>query len=183
MYFLDERNGIKMDAFDIFEVIVTLISLIKPIMIIGVIIAIVIKATTSSGNNKYGRTNGYNANQYNQPYNMNQNQNGYNGNQYNQSYNMNQNGYNTNQYNQQYNANQSSNGQTYYNSSSNASVGYNQTYGQNVTPVVGATNSSSAMPQMNDNQEKVTCKNCGAENIIPASRSNTYSCYFCKQVL
>ena len=82
---------------EILDVIFTIISIVRPIIIFGLIIAIVIKVTSSSGKTKYGNQNGYNTNQYNQPYNMNQN--GYN----NQSYNMNQNGYNVNQ---PYNMNQ-----------------------------------------------------------------------------
>lgn len=221
---------------EIIDVFFTIISIIKPLIVFGLIIAVVIKITKSSGNNKYVKPNGYN-NQYNQPYNMNQN--GYNTNQYNQPYNMNQNGYNTNQYSQPYNTNQSLNNQAYYNAntttSANVNGGHDHAYEHKVAPIVEASvmdkfedrkeayldrkqqmkadlpktsyskmeelndmkssssyeinvnaqvgKSSNAVLQMNDSQEKLVCKNCGAENIVPASRSTAYSCYFCKEVL
>ena len=214
-----------MIVIEILDVIVTIISILRPIIIFGVIIAVVIKITKSSGSNKYVKPNGYN-NQYNQPYNMNQN-----------GYNMNQNGYNTNQYSQPYTTNQSMNNQAYYNTNAttNVNAGHDHAYEHKVAPIVEASvmdkfedrkeayldrkqqmkadlpktsyskmeelnnmkssasyeinvnaqvgKSSNAVLQMNDGQEKVTCKNCGAENIVPASRSTAYSCYFCKEVL
>ena len=30
-------------------------------------------------------------------------------------------------------------------------------------------------------EEKVTCKYCGAENIVPRSRNKKYNCYFCRE--
>lgn len=215
---------------EILDVIFTIISIVKPIIIIGLIIAIVIKATKSSGNNKYPKPNGYN-NQYNQPYNMNQN--GYN---VNQPYNMNQNGYNANQYNQPYNTNQKISYQVDYsannNVNDNVNTGHDHAYEHKVAPIVEASvldkyeerkeayfdrkqqmredlpktsyskmeefnskssyelnvnaqvgKSSNSVLQMNNEQEKIACKNCGAENIVPASRSIAYSCYFCKETL
>lgn len=54
-------------------------------------------------------------------------------------------------------------------------------YELNVNAQVGK--SSNSVLQVNNDQERIICKNCGAENIVPASRSTTYSCYFCKETL
>ena len=236
-----------MEFIDILEIIYTLLSLLRPLIIIGIIIAIVITKVKSSGNTKYPKANMYN-NQYNRPYNMNQN--GYN-NQYRQPYNMNQNGYNNpngynpntfnnqngynNQLNNQYNMNQNVNNQAAYNATTNANAGHNHAYEHKVTPIQEASvieksedrkeayldrkqqmkadlpktsysrmeamdqtqssasytssagghfgYSSDSMMQVSPSQERVICKNCGAENIVPASRSTAYSCYFCKETL
>lgn len=42
---------------------------------------------------------------------------------------------------------------------------------------------SNAAWQMNDQHEKVICKNCGAENLVPRIRNTAYSCYFCKEMI
>ena len=48
---------------------------------------------------------------------------------------------------------------------------------------VQVAKSSNSVLQMNDQQEKLICKNCGAENIVPTSRATAYNCYFCKETL
>ena len=59
----------------------------------------------------------------------------------------------------------------YVNNSYNTN-GYNN-YGQN-----GDMASVS-----NRNEELVTCKYCGANNIVPVSRTKAYNCYFCREII
>lgn len=55
---------------------------------------------------------------------------------------------------------------------SNMQNSYNN-YGQN-GDMASASNRS---------EENVTCKYCGAQNIVPRSRDKEYKCYFCREVI
>jgi hypothetical protein len=59
-----------------------------------------------------------------------------------------------------------------YTSNSYSDTTYNN-YGTN-----GDVNSASGY-----NEESVTCKYCGAVNILPKSRTKEYNCYFCREVI
>ena len=46
-------------------------------------------------------------------------------------------------------------------------------YGTNADMVSGAGR----------NEENIKCKYCGAENIVPRSRTKAYNCYFCREII
>ncbi len=38
-------------------------------------------------------------------------------------------------------------------------------------------------PAYSSNEETIICKYCGAQNIVPKSRTKEYNCYFCREVI
>ena len=68
---------------------------------------------------------------------------------------------------------------TSYSKMEEANRGYNTTAYAGTYNNYGGNGDNVAVTSSYD--EKVTCKYCGAENIVPRSRSKKYNCYFCRE--
>ena len=67
---------------------------------------------------------------------------------------------------------------TSYSKMEEANKSFNATsYSANGYNTYGINGDNAAVTSAYD--EKVTCKYCGAENIVPRSRAKKYNCYFC----
>ena len=69
---------------------------------------------------------------------------------------------------------------TSYSKMEEANKSYNtNSYSNNGYNTYGANGDNATVTTAYD--EKITCKYCGAENIVPRSRSKKYNCYFCRE--
>ena len=69
---------------------------------------------------------------------------------------------------------------TSYSKMEEANKNYNtNSYSNNGYNTYGANGDNATVTTAYD--EKITCKYCGAENIVPRSRSKKYNCYFCRE--
>ena len=69
---------------------------------------------------------------------------------------------------------------TSYSKMEEANKNYNtNSYSNNGYNTYGANGDNATVTTAYD--EKITCRYCGAENIVPRSRSKKYNCYFCRE--